>query len=103
FLGRKLTGHFQGDLVTDRFDLPLRGRLPGCRVKHRVKQNWLKMYAKAGFVLRVETVLNQPEDFRVRRRVHRGGRRVTAWVPLRKGVAYLFRYREISLKSNAPY
>ena len=103
FLGRKLTGHFQGEVVTDRFELPLRGRLPGCRVKHRMKQNWLKMYEKAGFVLRIETVLNQPEEFRVRRRVRRGGRHVTAWVPLRKSVAYLFRYREISLQSNSRY
>jgi hypothetical protein len=103
FLGRKLTGHFQGEVVTDRFDVPLRGRLPGCRVKHRMKQNWLKMYNKAGFVLRIETVLNQPEEFRVRRRVRRGRRRVTAWVPLRKSVAYLFRYREISLQSNSRY
>jgi hypothetical protein len=54
-------------------------------------------------VLRVETVLNQPEGFRVRRQVRRGGRRVTAWVPLRKSVAYLFRYREISLQSNSRY
>ena len=61
------------------------------------------MYEKAGFVLRIETVLNQPEEFRVRRRVRRGGRRVTAWVPLRKSVAYLFRYREISLQSNSRY
>jgi hypothetical protein len=103
FLGRKLTGHFLGEIVTDRFDVPLRGRLPGCRVKHRMKQNWLKMYNKAGFVLRIETVLNQPEEFRVRRRVRRGRRRVTAWVPLRKSVAYLFRYREISLQSNSRY
>src|SRR4029450_6895258 len=101
FLGRKLTGHFQGEIVTDRFDVPLRGRLPGCRVKHRMKQNWLKMYNKAGFVLRIETVLNQPGEFRVRRRVRRGRRRVTAWIPLRKSVAYLFRYREISLQSNS--
>lgn len=103
FLGRKLTGHFQGELVTDRFEMPLQGRLPGCRVKHRMKQNWLKMYDKAGFVLRIETVLNEPEEFRVRRRVRRGRRRVTAWVPLRKSVAYLFRYREVSLQSNSRY
>jgi hypothetical protein len=31
-------------------------------VKHRMKQNWLKMYNKAGFVLRIETVLNQPGE-----------------------------------------
>jgi hypothetical protein len=48
-------------------------------------------------------VINEPDEFRVRRRVCRGGRRVTAWVPLRKSVAYLFRYREISFQSNAWY
>jgi hypothetical protein len=103
FLGRKPHGNFQGELVTDRFEMPLHGRLPGCRIKHRMKQNWLKMYDKAGFVLRIETVLNEPEEFRVRRRVRRGRRRITAWVPLRKSVAYLFRYREVSLQSNSRY
>ena len=103
FLGRKLSGQFLGEVVTDHKELPLHGRLPGCRVKHRMKANWIKMYDKDGLVLRVETVINEPDEFRVRRRVHRGGRRVTAWVPLRKSVAYLFRYREISLQSNARY
>jgi hypothetical protein len=54
-------------------------------------------------VLRIETVINQPEEFRVRRRVRRQGKRVTQWVPMRKGVAWLFRYRDISLKSNMRY
>ena len=48
-------------------------------------------------------MINEPEEFRVRRRFRRGRRRVTAWVPLRKSVAYLFRYREISLQSNSRY
>ena len=71
--------------------------MPGRRVKHRMKQDWLKMYDKAGIIVRVETVINAPEEFRVRRRVHRRGRRVVLWVPLRKSVVYLFRYREVSL------
>ena len=33
-------------------------RLPGIRVTHRVKMNWIKMVDKAGSVLRVETVIN---------------------------------------------
>jgi hypothetical protein len=49
------------------------------------------MYDKAGWILRV------------RRRVHRRGRRRTESVPLRKSVAYLFRYRDVSLQSNARY
>ena len=40
--------------------------MEGSRIKHRVKENWLKMYDKAGLVLRVETVINNPEEFRVR-------------------------------------
>jgi len=68
-----------------------------------MKQNWIKMYDKAGLVLRIETVINAPEEFRVRRRVRRRGCRKTEWVPLRKGVVYLFRYREICLQCNSRY
>jgi len=103
FLGRKWHGAFEGEVVTEHFDFALRGRLPGRRVKHRMKQNWLKMYEKAAWILRVETVINDPEEFRVRRRVRRRGRRRTEWVPLRKSVAYLFRYRDVAQQSNARY
>ncbi len=103
FLGRKLNGHFAGEVVTDQGDRFIGGRLPGRRVKHRMKQNWLKLYDKAGLIVRVETVINAPEEFRVRRRVRRRGRQLTLWVPLRKSVAYLFRYREICLQSNSRY
>jgi len=58
---------------------------------------------KAGLVLRIETVINAPEECRVRRRVRRCGRRKTEWVPLRKRVAYLFRYREIYRQCNSRY
>ncbi len=103
FLGRKLHGNFEGEVVTDQRDPLTQGRLPGRRVKHRMKQNWLKMYDKAGLIVRVETVINAPEEFRVRRRLRRRGRQVTLWVPLRKSVVYLFRYREICLQSNSRY
>src|SRR5216684_3119051 len=66
FLGRKLVGQYRGEVVTDHGENDLPGkRVPGCRVKHRAKFNWIKMYDK-GSVLRVETVINQPEKFRVR-------------------------------------
>jgi len=103
FLGRKLHGKFEGEVVTDQRDPLPQGRLPGRRVKHRMKQNWLKLYDKAWRMVRVETVINAPEEFRVRRRVRRRGRQTTLWVPLRKSVAYLFRYREICLQSNSRY
>ena len=103
FLGRTLHGTVEGEVITDLREHDLRGRLPGRRVKHRMKQNRIKMDDKAGLVLRIETVINAPEECRVRRRVRRCGRRKTEWVPLRKRVAYLFRYREIYRQCNSRY
>ena len=68
-----------------------------------MKRNWIKMYNKEGSALRVETVINQPDEFRIRRRVRRQGRHVMAWVPMRKGVAFLPRYRQICAQINARY
>jgi hypothetical protein len=62
-----------------------------------------RRYDKVGSVLRVETVINAPAAFKVRQRVWREGRQVTEWVPLRKGVANRFRYRDVSLAANARY
>src|SRR6266478_6773255 len=39
FLGRKWHGKFEGEVVTDQFDHGFNGRLPGRRVKHRMKRN----------------------------------------------------------------
>jgi hypothetical protein len=58
FLGRKLNGNFQGVIISELSSFDCR-RTGGCRIKHRVKENWLKMYDKAGIVLRVETVIHQ--------------------------------------------
>ena len=99
FLGRKLHGNYQGEVLTDS----KKKRWPGARVKHRAKENWIKMYDKHGCVLRIETVINQPREFKVRREGTRRGERVIDWFPLCKGVANLFRYAEISRAANRRY
>jgi hypothetical protein len=98
FLGRKLSGNFQGEVLND-----YKKRLPGARVKHRMKNNWIKMYDKHGQVLRIETVINRPCEFKVRREVTRNGERVMAWAPMRKGVGNLWRYVEVSRRANDRY
>ena len=98
FLGKKLNGCFKGDVVTG-----LNRRWPGARVKHRIKNNWIKMYDKGGLVLRIETVINDPREFRIRRRGIRGGKEVTDWFRMAKGLANLYRYAEISLGANHRY
>jgi hypothetical protein len=52
---------------------------------------------------RVEMDINDAEAFKVRRQVIRGGEPVTQWVPMRKGVANLFRYRDVSMTANRRY
>src|SRR5262249_61271867 len=60
FLGRKLAGRFQGEVVSDQAAVELRGtRVPGRRGKHRMKFNWIKMKDK-GTGLRAEKVSKHP-------------------------------------------
>jgi len=99
FLGRKLHPNFQGEVLTDS----KKKRWPGARVKHRVKENWIKMYDKHGRILRIETVVNQPREFKVRRRGRRNGRAVTDWFPMLKGVGHLFRYAQVARAANGRY
>jgi hypothetical protein len=99
FLGRKLHPRFEGEVLTSC----QKDRWPGARIKHRMKNNWLKMYDKFGLVLRIETVINNPREFRVRRLQTRAGRREMAWCPMNKGVCNLYRYREVALAANERY
>ena len=99
FLGRRFHPRFDGEVLTHC----QKGRWPGARVKHRMKNNWLKMYDKFGMVLRIETVINDPREFRVRRSRTREGRRELVWCPMNKGVINLYRYREVSLAANERY
>jgi hypothetical protein len=98
FLGRKLHGSFGGEVLNE-----YKKRWPGARVKHRMKENGIKMYDKHGSVLRIETVINRPYEFKVRRRGRRNGQEVTGWFPMAKGVANLYRYAEVSFAANARY
>lgn len=98
FLGRKLHPSFQGEVVSD-----LKHRVEGARLKHRAKRNWIKMYDKHGRVLRVETVINQPREFKVRRTSTYRGRTRVRWTPMPKGVAFLDRAERISRAANRRY
>lgn len=99
FLGRKLVPQFDGEVLT----LCRKQRCPGTRIKHRMKGNWLKMYDKFGRILRIETVINQPREFRVRRLCIRAGVAKMAWCPMNKGVCNFYRYLEVARASNQRY
>jgi hypothetical protein len=99
FLGRKYRETFQGEVRTH-----WRRREPGAAVKHWVKSNAIKMYDKAGRVLRIETVINNPKEFFVHRpRLTNDGREVVGWFAMNKGVASLYRYAQVSQRANERY
>jgi hypothetical protein len=98
FLGRKLHPSLAAEVVTDT-----KRRPEGWRVRHRMGANWVKMYDKAS-VLRVETVINNPREFRILRVVtDTEGRRERRWCPMRKGVSDLWRCYQVGMAANQRY
>lgn len=98
FLGGKLNGNFLGELVSSFKDRP-----EGVRVKHWRGGNSVKMYDKAGSILRVETTIAKVSDFKAFRPEQDKPKGKLKWLPLRKGVADLHRRAEVSQKSNDAY
>lgn len=104
FLGRSVparggvSGNFKGQVVSD-----LKTRPEGIRIKHRVDRNSIKMYNKQGSVLRVETTINEPRDFKAFRPKEgdKGGQK--QWRYLRRGVADLHRRAEVCQAANERY
>jgi hypothetical protein len=99
FLSRKAHGNYTGELVTS-----FRDRAEGVRVKHWARGNSIKMYDKAGSVLRVETSIAQPDEFKVYRPRQDDSENPThQWLPMRKGVADLHRRAQVSQRANDAY
>jgi hypothetical protein len=101
FLGRSvsagITPRFAGEVVSDIREKP--EKYEGMRIKHRVNRNSVKMYNKAGSVLRVETTLNDMRDLQAPRIIE--GRKV--YKRMRKGVADIPRRAQVSQGSNSRY
>src|SRR6478672_5637334 len=65
--------------------------------------NWVKVYDKAS-VLRVETTINNPREFRIQRWfTNDQGRRERRWCPMRKGVSDLWRNYQVGIAANHRY
>ena len=98
FLGRRVRRDFDGEVSSD-----LAGRPEGIRVKHRSDENSVKMYDKQGSVLRIEVTLNNVRRYKVYRSTIRNGRKVKAWIQMRKGVVDIPRRVELCRAINARY
>ena len=102
YLGKRIgpqDGRFTGEVVSD-----VKRRPEGMRIKHRLNANSIKMYDKQGSVLRVETTINDPSDFKVYRRAGADDpASELRWRRLRKGVADLARRAHVSQAANDRY
>lgn len=102
FLGHKPpangVGKFVGELHSS-----LRKRPEGLRIKHFVNGNSVKLYDKQATVLRVETTINHPEEFKVWRARENDPEQKKAWCELRRGVADLPRRAQVSHAANERY
>jgi hypothetical protein len=104
FLGRKIPstglphGRFQGEVVSD-----VKHRTEGVRIKHRIGDNSVKMYDKQGSVLRVETTINDVDQFKTFRAPEHQPDAAPGWQRMRKGVADLHRRAAVSQASNDRY
>lgn len=104
FLGHKVQangrvhGNYQGELLSS-----LKHRPEGLRLKHQAGGNSVKLYDKQGSVLRVETTLRQPHQFRVYRASERDPEQKRRWQVLRKSVGDLHRRAKICQGINRRY
>jgi hypothetical protein len=104
FLGHKVQangrvhGNHQGEILSS-----LKHRPEGLRLKHQANGNSVKLYDKQGSVLRVETTLQRPHQFRVYRASERDPEQKKGWRVLRKSVGDLHRRAEICEAINGRY
>jgi hypothetical protein len=106
FLGGKtFHGNFKGEVVSD-----YKKRPEGIRIKHRVNKNWLKMYDKKGCILRLETTMNNPRDFRVYHSKPKESqlrdkdeKKKPKWRKMNKGVSDIYHRAQASQASNERY
>jgi hypothetical protein len=105
FLGRKVPqssgkahAGFAGQ-VSSR----LQARPEGVRIRHTLNGNSLKMYDKEGSVLRVETTIVRPREFRVFRAKEAEPEGQKRWRILRKGVCDMYRRGQVCRAANHRY
>ena len=96
----RFLGHRPSAGLTREVQSDLQRRPEGVRIKHGVHENSITMYDKAGRLLRIETTINNPDRFKVRRE---NATHPLTWLPLRKGIADMRRRAAIGRAANAPY
>lgn len=91
FLGGKLHGNYAGEVGTY-----FHTRIEGTCLKHHMGPVSIKVYDKFGFILRIETTVNDVSFFKHYRAVeHRQGETTMQWADMKKGIYSLPPLRQL--------
>lgn len=96
--GTKVHGKFEGQVTST-----LKERAEGVRIRHTLNGNSLKMYDKEGSVLRVETTIVRPREFKVYRSTEGQAKKSKRWMKLRKGVCDMYQRAQVCRAANTRY
>jgi len=98
FLGKRRYSNHAPDVTTSYRDRP-----EGVRVKHETCANSVKIYDKAGSILRTECTVNNHRAFRVYRRSERDPKGPKKHLPMSKGIRDLYARSQVSQQANDRY
>jgi hypothetical protein len=99
FLGQRLHGNYEGEMG-NRFNK----RILGTRIKHQMGAVNIKMYDKFGYVLRIETTVNDVSQFKHSREVQQRDGTVTQKIaPMKKNIYSLYPLVRLLKASNRRY
>ena len=95
FYGRKRYGQYKGDVGGS-----YKGTDTHKRFRFRMKTNFLKIYDKTDNVLRIESVINQPREFKGAYREKHGSKMTTVYKPLKKSVTSVYKLTKVGKDMN---
>jgi len=98
FLGKRPDRRSRDDVTSSYRDRP-----EGIRVKHQAYANSVKVYDKAGSILRTECTVNNHRAFRVYRRSERDPQGPRKHLPMSKGIGDLYARSQVSQQVNDRY
>ncbi len=97
-MGKRLYPNSQEEVTSS-----YKSRPEGIRVKHRAHANSVKVYDKAGSILRTECTINNARAFRVYRRSERDPQGPQKMLPMSKGIVDLYARSQVSQHVNDRY
>jgi len=103
FFGRTSSNSKSVGRMPKEIKSTLKCRYEGLVLRHYMNDNSIKMYNKAGNILRIETTINATRQFKVYRKANDDPSKTASWQKMRKGISDMHRRAQVSQKCNNRY